>query len=247
MGNLTDELFVTLIVIGLLFTGFSKLKNELGIIHRLRLKALYLAVLINCALLAVISNMGFWAELMGIVFIKKWNGFSTYFFYSPLALLFIFVTIFYSLLYKLKKGYRSGAVYFLPYKPYNISGKIAGVFLIVSSLASTLPVFKIDTNSDWFTGIFSIMLLFLLFLVWSKEKNENKEMTEIRLKAMQIAIYLNYFLFLLATWVIYGTDYLVVLNLAFIAVPIIFMVVFYVMRLSPAQSNDPAITPPLNL
>jgi hypothetical protein len=44
----TDESATTFLIIGLLFIGFSRLKNERGTTHKLRLKALYWAVIVNC-------------------------------------------------------------------------------------------------------------------------------------------------------------------------------------------------------
>src|ERR1700743_2676218 len=43
-----DESATTFLIIGLLFIGFSRLKDERGTTQKLRLKALYWAVIVNC-------------------------------------------------------------------------------------------------------------------------------------------------------------------------------------------------------
>src|ERR1700759_3853436 len=54
-GNLTDEFASTFVLLGLLFTGFARLKNEGERSIQIRLNALYWAVLANFIFL-----FGYW-------------------------------------------------------------------------------------------------------------------------------------------------------------------------------------------
>lgn len=67
----------------------------------------------------------------------------------------------------------------------------------------------------------------LLLLIGSKERNETVDITNIRLNAMQEAVHINYILFLLATWTVYGVGYLLVLLVSLICIPFIFAFIFY--------------------
>jgi len=59
-NNLTDEITITLIITGLIFIGFSKLKNESALTNKLRLRALYSAVLVNFVFSIVLIVTNSW-------------------------------------------------------------------------------------------------------------------------------------------------------------------------------------------
>jgi heme/copper-type cytochrome/quinol oxidase subunit 2 len=247
--NLTDELITTLIILGLLFIGFSKLKNENELTQKLRLNGLYWSVLINCGLITgcwIIQGLG---ALFKVPVIKQneslIDGIIVYDFF---ILLFIFVVRFYCLLYRSKKDKASKSLYFLPYKPYNLIGRVVSALYIiialvalVSAITSIKYFVRVDINAVIFIGFPPVLLIW----IWSKEKNENELVGQIRLKAMQIAVYANYFLFLIATWVIYGIDYWIVLFTGLISVPIVFILVFYFQRYRLRKSNHVAVAPNL--
>lgn len=227
----TDELVITLVITGLVFIGFSKLKNESETTTKLRLNALYWSVLANCILLTgffIFQSLGY---LLNSSFIKQ-NAESGYWLigYNFCVPLLIFVSRFYHSLYKSKKHRTVKPVNFLPYKPYNLIGKIVSVPFIILSIAAIISpmisvtrILGIEINDVIYFGFPP----FLLLWIWSKEKNEIAYVKNIRLKAMQIAVYINYGLFVVATWVIYGFDYITVMLMCLTSIQIIFIIVFY--------------------
>ncbi|HTE00947.1 MAG TPA: hypothetical protein VK668_16765 [Mucilaginibacter sp.] len=228
MNTLTDELFTTLIIIGFIFIGFSRSKNGLVSSNNIHLKALYWSVLANCILTAGCFLISLLGELCKFATVEK-LGFTYVYFYNFFILLLIFIARFYYLLYKAKRGKPINPVYLLPHKPYSIAGKIIGALFILLSIASLMPFLKIGTNSDAFNFILIGVLPFFLLWIWSKEKTENEVVASIRLQAMQIAVYVNCSLFLIATWVFYSGDYILVFSAALVSIQIIFMIVFYFM------------------
>ena len=228
--NFTDELVITFIVTGLLFIGFSKIKNESDTTVRLRLNALYWAVLVNCVLVITYFAFGLLGELFQISFIKKTADVGAYFIkYNFLIPLPIFISRFYFLLYRSKQKRKSSQLYFINYGPYTLIGKIIAMpfitFAISAVILSAMSIGTVGGIGVMYGALAS--LPFLLFWIWSKEKNEIAIIRNTRLKAMQVAVCINYFLFLACTWVIYGSDYLIAMSTCIISIQIIFLFVFY--------------------
>ncbi|HWZ16035.1 MAG TPA: hypothetical protein VNW95_12425 [Mucilaginibacter sp.] len=247
--NFTDEFAATLIIVGLLFIGFSRLKNENELTQRLRLNGLYWSILINCGLIIgcwIIQGLG---ALFKVPVIKQneslIDGIIVYDFFIPL---FIFVVRFYYLLYRSKKDKASKSLYFLPYKPYNLIGKVVSAPYIIIALAALVSAI---TSIKYFVGVDINAVIFIgfppvLFIwIWSKEKNENELVGQIRLKAMQTAIYINYLLFLIATWLIYGIDYWLVTFTGLISIPIIFILIFYFQLYQLRKTHNAIVAPNL--
>jgi len=222
-NNFTDETFVTLVVVGLLFIGFSKLKNETGATNQLRLKALYWSMLVNGILLETSFIYSLLGELLKIP--EKYTLPEYYGPYNLFIFLFIFVFQFYYLLYKIKKGNVRSTDY-LPYKPYNSMGKTISILFILLIFLSVIGLLKINLGGDTLMFITVISFPFILIWIGSKEKKEDELITNIRLKAVQITVLINYGLFLLATWIVYGSDYLDVLLICLYSIPVIFIFVF---------------------
>jgi len=90
-GNLTNELALSGVIIGLLMIAFSREKTEDEFIHRLRLESWQWAVLINYALL----------------FLANWLVYGTEFFrvmiYNMLTVLIIFIIRFHWLVFRSRK------------------------------------------------------------------------------------------------------------------------------------------------
>jgi len=233
-NNLTDEIAISFFVTGMIFIGFSRLKNENELTNKLRLNALYWSVLINILIILIDVIGEFVGELFRIPALTHHAGFLSY---DAFVVLPIFIARFYYLVHKSKKEKQSEQIYMLPFKPYNLIWKVGSLFFIISMVASlTFPV--IDTLLKQFPDC--IIILFpacLLIWIWSKEKNETDLVKDIRTKAMQIAMYVNYTVFLITTWLIYGFDYLVVQVVSILSLPIIFLIVFYlklyILRVKP--------------
>ncbi|MFT3825207.1 MAG: hypothetical protein QM731_14895 [Chitinophagaceae bacterium] len=88
--NLTDEVFLTGIILGLLFIGFAREKHEDEFINKLRLESLQWAVLVNYILLIIAT----WV-------IYGFNYFDVML-YNMLTVLVIFVIRFHVVLYRSK-------------------------------------------------------------------------------------------------------------------------------------------------
>jgi hypothetical protein len=201
-NNLTDELVTTLVIIGLLFIGFSKLKNEIGVTKKLRQNALYWAVLADAFMAAVVLITGALGNLLNVPLIQQSDA--PYFFilnYNPIILLLIFIARFYYLLGSAKAGRPVVANYLIRNKPFNMAGKITTALFIVLLIAAV--VFKFILSP----AALVIFLPCLLLWISSKEKNENDQTNKIRLRAMQVSVYASYTFYILATWLIYGLNY----------------------------------------
>jgi hypothetical protein len=220
INNLTDEFAITLIIVGLLFIGFSRLKNENKLTIKLRLNALCWAVFVNTLLASVGLIIQYLGKKLDIPIVSQHDFIYIPTTYGLFILLFIFLSRFYYLLIKAKND---KPVYLLPHTPFNIVGKVVTLLCVALAVVSIIPGFKVNVLSD--EAVF--FLPFLLLWICSKEGNEIGVVKNIRLQAMQIAIYINYSLFLIATWLIYGFDYWLVLWAGLISIQIIFLVVFY--------------------
>src|ERR1700740_1733573 len=114
-GNLTDELASTFVVLGLLFAGFARLKNENERSIQIRLNALYWAVLASFVFLFVYWGMEFaGSELKSTAFYHI-PTLETYYLH---ILLFVFVGRFYYELSKEKHGGLATSLHLFPYKSW---------------------------------------------------------------------------------------------------------------------------------
>lgn len=70
-----------------------------------------------------------------------------------------------------------------------------------------------------------ILLLPLSLMVWafSKERNEDEYIDEVRLEAMQIAIYANYSILLISIFSFYNGDFWSVMNINMLTITVIFI------------------------
>jgi len=133
------------------------------------------------------------------------------------------------LLYRSKQKRKSSQLYFINYGPYTPIGKIIAMPFITFAISAVI-LSAMSIGTVWGIGVMYgalASLPFLLFWIWSKEKNEIAIIRNTRLKAMQVAVCINYFLFLACTWVIYGSDYLIAMSTCIISIQIIFLFVFY--------------------
>ncbi|HVW14392.1 MAG TPA: hypothetical protein VHB54_11230 [Mucilaginibacter sp.] len=227
-GTYTDEVYITSCVIGMILIGFSKLKHESEETYSLRLNALYSSILIDFLFAPICLLAGILMDRSKEPVIGELSIFCVnLFFYHPFILLLIFVTMYAYLVYWKKADGAVKTLHFLPNKPYNFIGKGVVVLFILLVIASVLQLFK--ANTDMFTIAGIIVLPFFLLWLWSKEKIDNESITSTRLKAMQIALYINYGLFLIGTWVSYSFNYIAVIFWGFISLPITFLLIFYLL------------------
>jgi hypothetical protein len=73
---------------------------------------------------------------------------------------------------------------------------------------------------------YSLLLLGLFMIGFSKLKREDEYSTSIRLRALNLTVYLTYFLFIISTFVIYGLEYLLSIFLGLFVIPALYIVIF---------------------
>lgn len=230
--NYTNELALALVIIGLVFIAFSKIKQEDELTAKLRLNALYWAILINyiicfSAILVLITGQHYDLEKKLKWFITVFGGINilVYNLFMPLV---IFIARFYYLLYKDYQTYEVRPLRFLPHRPYSWLGKLASVACFAQFLISH------DIDSVGLT----FLPLALLPWVYSREQHEDELISTIRLDAMQIAVYVNYAILMIANCTVYSLDFWLVLSLNMATIPIIFLLVFYIRLWRLKRNSD---------
>ncbi|MFC0517213.1 hypothetical protein ACFFGT_23590 [Mucilaginibacter angelicae] len=229
-NNMTDELVTTALVLGLLFIGFYKQKNESPAIQNLRLKALFWAVLVQgflASTLLIVFNSG----IFKFDFISKYNStvFNLILNNNLFILLIIFLSRFYYLLYG-NKG--QSKLRYISFRPLILASQVTAVILFILTLLASFDILPIN---QWDKAIFFLPPAILIW-VWSGEKTEDTVIENIRLKAMLLSVIFNYSLFVVLTWVIYSIDYLAVLCISIASVPLIFIPIFYWLKFRHKQS-----------
>ncbi|QEC76800.1 hypothetical protein [Mucilaginibacter ginsenosidivorax] len=223
--NFTDEVATTLLIGGLLFIGFSKFKDESAQIYKLRLNALYWAVLVHLFLMMTLIII----FLSGIF---RWHNSVVSDIVINYNLLFLLI-IFIARLYYLRTKGVMGQPFYLPYLPFNIVGKWLTLIFLIGAIT-------LIALSRWNIKVPEITryLIFPFTLIWiaSKGKNEDNIKESIRLKAMLISVYIVYGLLIVLTWVLYSVDYWVALLLGLVALQLVFIVTFELMRFKAPRS-----------
>lgn len=221
LDNYTNELALTLVVVGLIFIAFAKVKTEDELTAYIRLNSLYWAILIHYLVLIFLTIYGLLNggeltdEVLGINLIMP---------------LIIFILRFYYLLYKNRDEYYAPPGYFLPHKPFNKIGKMLSLIcllIFISYIIYSIIIGGHESNAwDYFSISVLILPLTLLIWVFSKEAKEDEFINTIRLTAMQTAIYVNYVILLVANLYFYLSDFLFVEYVNLSTIPLIFIIVF---------------------
>ena len=228
--DFTKTLALALIITGLFLIAFTREKKEDELTARIRYNALYWAVLINYLaylvwLVLTIATevlqldkgpLGSFADILGM---------STYNLFTPLV---IFIARYYYLRYSKNGEYKTGKLFYLPERPYKVLGKAISVPLLVIILISFVgPLFfKGEPEpKEWVEVLFLFLPITLLLWGYSKRSHEDEFVSTLRLESMQLAVYINYAILLLANFFFYFTDFMLVmfLNLGTIAL-------FFVLR-----------------
>ncbi len=83
-------------------------------------------------------------------------------------------------------------------------------------------------NFDFSDELAMLLTMFSLFCIaFSKEKHEDEYLREVRWKALQVSVYINYLVIALGTVLIYGLNYLYVLYANLFTILVIFIIVYY--------------------
>jgi len=220
-NNLTDELAITLVVIGMLFIGFAKLKNESKHTGELRLRALYHAF--------IVSNIA--ASISLMIFFEA-CGFSPFPIlqnYLP-GVLIIFTLWFYY--FYLRRKLPPTPFYF-PYAPFNLIGKMltGEAFLILIFAMVEIKYKQLGDIAEY------VLLAGLLLWMSAKGKNESPAMATQRVRALQLSVYIGCGLFIAATWLFYELDYLLVLIVSIVLIQALYLIIFYSSRRFASRSS----------
>lgn len=223
--NFTNELALMLVILGLLFVAFARVKKEDELTGRMRLNALYWGVLVNFIgytifLMASYIDSVYSTPISEWVVSKFGNDlrYTIYNFFLPLV---IFIARFNYLLFKKDNEYANKELRLLPYRPFQIAGKVTSLILAVlvaiNMIANGIPALE---------QTLYILPLALLLWAFAKEKDEDEYIRSLRLNAMQLAVYVNYGILLLCDLLVYGVDFWAVQILGLFTIPLIFQISF---------------------
>jgi len=194
-GNYTDELAITLITIGLFLVCFSANKSEDERSQSIFRKALYRSVFVATVLtlfLFIVSLVPVAPKGLFILILY-------FFLYQPI----IFVAFFNYFLYFKHNPLKDTPP--LQHKYFHVLGLfILAVCVLIRIIYACINF----VNEDFLVAVYYAAAVGLLLLVFSKERIENAIVNEHRSGAMQLAVYIASIIFLIATWVVYGIDYL---------------------------------------
>lgn len=234
--NLTNEVSLAGLVLGLLFIAFSKLKQEDELTAKLRLDALHWAVLINyivfCAaelLLRLFVKIGYEPKMA--FDIGGWDSdFCLYNMFTPLV---IFIGRFYYLIHYKKEAFIISDIKYLSYYPYRRIAKLLTLsFFAIIIMMEVFNIPFIESMGEWIVNS-PLIPLPLLMWVFSKTANEDEMTTQYRLESMQLAVYVNYILLFLANFAFYGLNFLLVMWINTIS-----MLVFFLIRFNYVYSKS---------
>lgn len=218
LENFTNELAIFLVIIGLLLIAFSKSKQEDELNARLRLNALYWGVMIYYLLyfVGLVFSMCFGE----IPFIG--DHASELNLFTPLV---IFIGRFYYLKYFKKESYLISKPYFLPHVPFKPVGVVLSLVCLVLTVAM---IFNLD--DDKWDPVKQVVYLGLVvgLLLWafSRSKKEDEMLMQQRLESLQLAVYLNYGLLLVANVLLYSFSFLYFMLFAQIS-----LLLYFVLRM----------------
>ncbi|MBS1530115.1 MAG: hypothetical protein JSU01_07405 [Bacteroidetes bacterium] len=236
--DFTNTLALTLVIVGLFLAAFSREKKEDELTARMRYNALYWAVLVNYLvylvwLIVTISIEALKLDKDPLGGATDIFNMSVYNLFTPLV---IFIARYYYLRYSKKGEYQTGKMYYLPGKPYRFIGQLTSIpmtIIVFFAFFGSL-VFKggDPEPKDWVEILFLFLPVTLLMWGYSKRDSEDEFVSSLRLESMQLAVYINYTVLLLANFFFYGIDFLEImfLNLGTIAL-------FFVIRFSYVLSR----------
>lgn len=234
--NFTDELAITLCIVGLIFIAFSRLKAEDELSSRLRLGALHWAVWANTILILlfmVANNLFILPHSTGQLF-GPWSIFSDadwiiYTLFTPLVLFII--KFWHSISKMATMGSMVKKPRELPTKPFRqigiLGSLICVLILTLSLLENQIPWIGHLISENLMRSVWYFFPLFILFWIFSKEKLTDEFSEQVRLENWQLAFYIHYGLILILTYSTYGLNYLAIL---FIFVPYLLPVIYALIR-----------------
>lgn len=220
--NFTNELAIFLVVVGLVLIAFSKAKREDELTAKLRLNSLYWGVMIYY-LVYICGQVG---SFFGEVPLFSEHG-ATLNLFAPLI---VFIIRFYYLKLIYREQYLVKEPYFLAFVPFKLLGKLMAVTGLVTFGIACLDGHLGDPIENAAAICF---ILGLMFWAFSKNKIEDEMVMQHRLESLQLAVYFNYALLLLATILVYSMAFLWVMIIAQFS-----LLLFFVIRMEYVNYKD---------
>lgn len=219
--NFTNELALLLITVGLLFVAFTREKNEDELLSRIRLNALYWAILINGIIILLLTALFIF---LTISIKSNWvqSGFGQLNYYHLFTPLIIFIIRYQYLIRRDKDIYVTEKLYYLPEKPY----KMLGILFSIPLLCLTLYGIYDFWMPNYLQYISCFTPLPLIVWAYTRRAEEDEFIASLRLQAMQLAIYIYYALLLIANVFLYSLLFVFFINLSTIIILIGFIIVF---------------------
>lgn len=234
--NFTNERALVLVVLGLLFIAFSKEKKEDELTARMRYNALYWAILINYLIYGAWLIVALVHDLFPHGNRIMSNSFTdilaiaVYNLFTPLV---IFVIRYYYLKYRKNNEYKVDKLFYLRYKPFKIIGVSVSIVMLAGILLSfVIKWVKInEINTEALQDLIIFLPVALLLWAYSKEKNEDEFIATLRLESMQLAVYVNYIILLIANCFLFFTDFMVFMFVNLSTIALFFVIRFnYILR-----------------
>jgi hypothetical protein len=93
----------------------------------------------------------------------------------------------------------------------------------------TVPAKTFDIRDNDMSNEVAIFLVFasLFMIAFSKEKREDEYVASVRLRALQISVYVNYFVLAAGLFSLYGLSFLMVLYANLFTILVIFIAIYY--------------------
>lgn len=100
------------------------------------------------------------------------------------------------------------------------------------------------TFSADYTGTVGMVLTFvsLFMIAFSREKREDEYVGFVRLRALQISVYANYIILGLIALTLFGTSFLMVMEVNLFTIPILFIIIYqYLLHIKPRFSKPTGV------
>lgn len=202
--NFTNELAIFMVIVGLLLVAFSKTNKEDELSSRIRLNSLYWGVIAYYMMYILFFSIS--AFLTEIPFISQ-----NYLELNIFTPLLIFIARFNYLKHIKKDVYLIDQPFLLSNRP----AKKLGILITVLTLILLIVGIVADPQGDVFNKLFNFaylsFIIGLLLWAFSKYKNEDEMTSEQRLESLQLAVYFNYSVLLIATLLFYSLNFMFVL------------------------------------
>lgn len=212
--NFTNELAIFMVILGLLFIAFSKSRKEDELSSKIRLSSLYWGVIAYYIVYIITYIISVF--LTEIPFISQ-----HYLELNIFTPLLIFIARFNYLKYINKDIYLIDKPFLLGNKP---TRKLGIIITFLSFLILILALVFDLQGGNYYQLMYIAFIIGLLLWAFSKYKNEDEMTSEQRLESLQLSVYFNYGVLLIATLLFYSLNFLNVLGIANFSLLIFFVV-----------------------